>query len=143
MICKVYFQAPSVSPVMISGFNIYMVHVEPSVQCTFDRSFKRGPFNHRDKSIPQLQDIETPTLNEDHCTIAALIDEQIEYEEFTREKATEEIENAGYPNRHMEAKPPRPKEEFSPARLLLSHLGYLSLEYLVVSSRAVVVYHPI
>ncbi|PIK54159.1 putative ral GTPase-activating protein subunit beta [Apostichopus japonicus] len=64
------------------------------------------------------------TLNADHEIIAGLIDKQIEYEEFTREKASEEIENAGYPNRHMEAKPPRPKEDFSPARLLLSHLGY-------------------
>lgn len=72
-------------------------------------------------------------MNADHEIIAGLIDKQIEYEEFTREKASEEIENAGYPNRHMEAKPPRPKEDFSPARLLLSHLGYLSLENLMVS----------
>ncbi|XP_071834992.1 ral GTPase-activating protein subunit beta-like isoform X2 [Apostichopus japonicus] len=97
----------------------------------FPPSVEMAPLTKGDKSIPLLQDIETPTLNADHEIIAGLIDKQIEYEEFTREKASEEIENAGYPNRHMEAKPPRPKEDFSPARLLLSHLGYLSLENLM------------
>lgn len=105
------------------------VHHEVKAR-NFPESVDRVPLTKGDKSIPQLKEIETPSLNADHEIISALIEEQIEYEDFTREKATEEIANAGYPNRHMEAKPPRPKEDFSPARLLLSHFGYLGLEYL-------------
>ena len=87
-----------------------------------------------DKSIPQLSAIETETSELHHNLLDKMIDEQAEYESLVCDTAREGIEHAGYPNAQTESKPPNPKEMFSPARLLLSHLGYLSLDALKVSS---------
>ena len=88
----------------------------------------------RDQSIPSLEDIETDVTRSDHQKLEHLIDEQMEYEKFVCETAREEVERGGFPNARTECKPPHPCQEFSSARLILSHMRYLSLESLKVGS---------
>ncbi|XP_038075013.1 ral GTPase-activating protein subunit beta-like isoform X2 [Patiria miniata] len=83
-----------------------------------------------DQSIPSLEDIETDVLRSDHQKLERLIEEQTEYEKFVCETAQEDIKRGGYPNARTECKPPMPCREFGSARLILSHLGYLSLDSL-------------
>ena len=66
-----------------------------------------------------------------------MIDEQTDYEKRVCDVARENIEYAGYPNAQTESKPPNPMQMFSPARLVLSHLGYLSLDSLKVSKQKI------
>ena len=91
-----------------------------------------NPQSFRDESIPSLSDVETDESRDDHAKLDRLLEDQMEYEKLVSETAREEKERAGYPNLQTETKPPRPKQEFSPARLLLSHLGYLTIESLQV-----------
>ncbi|XP_072031958.1 ral GTPase-activating protein subunit beta-like isoform X2 [Amphiura filiformis] len=88
------------------------------------------PLTMADKSIPQLSAIETETSQEQHELLDKLIDDQAEYEKFVCDMAKENVQHAGYPNAQTECKPPNPCQLFSPARLILSHLGYLSLDRL-------------
>ncbi|XP_033125848.1 ral GTPase-activating protein subunit beta-like isoform X2 [Anneissia japonica] len=80
-----------------------------------------------DRSIPTMASIETDTSHAEHEKLKMLLEKQIEYETFVLSSAEAELANVGFPNPRTEAKPPRPKQEFSPARLLLSHLGFLTL----------------
>nr|XP_054758324.1 ral GTPase-activating protein subunit beta-like isoform X2 [Lytechinus pictus] len=94
----------------------------------FPDSINKIPITKADQSIPSLDEIETEESREDHITLGKLLHEQMEYEELVRNSARDAKRN--YPNPHTEAKPPQPCTEFSPARLLLSHLGYLNIESL-------------
>ncbi|XP_071962395.1 ral GTPase-activating protein subunit beta-like isoform X2 [Antedon mediterranea] len=80
-----------------------------------------------DRSIPTMSNIETEQSKTDHEALKVLLEKQIKYEECVKSSAEDELANVAFPNPRTEAKPPRPKQEFSPARLLLSHLGFLTL----------------
>ncbi|XP_022103685.1 ral GTPase-activating protein subunit beta-like [Acanthaster planci] len=96
----------------------------------YPEAVDKVPLTQADQSIPPLEDIETDTLRSDHQKLERLIEEQTEYERFVCESAMEDIKRGGYPNARTECKPPNPCREFSSARLILSHLGYLSLDSL-------------
>ncbi|XP_078001249.1 ral GTPase-activating protein subunit beta-like [Glandiceps talaboti] len=83
-----------------------------------------------DQSIPSLCAIETDNQRQEHEKLLKIIDEQSDYEKHVRETAKDEVTAQGYPNPHTEMKPPKPCQDFHPTRLLLSHMGYLSLEAL-------------
>ncbi|XP_071504740.1 ral GTPase-activating protein subunit beta-like [Diadema antillarum] len=96
----------------------------------FPDSINKIPITKADQSIPSLSEIETEESGEDHVKLGRLLQDQMEYEALVSETARREKGRADYPNPQTETKPPRPSGEFSPARLLLSHLGYLSIESL-------------
>ncbi|XP_071799267.1 ral GTPase-activating protein subunit beta-like isoform X2 [Asterias amurensis] len=100
----------------------------------FPETVDKIPLTQADQSIPSLEDIESDVTRSDHQKLEHLIDEQTEYEKFVCETAREEIERGGFPNARTECKPPNPCREFSSARLILSHMGYLSLDSLKETS---------
>ncbi|XP_030854723.1 ral GTPase-activating protein subunit beta isoform X2 [Strongylocentrotus purpuratus] len=96
----------------------------------FPDSINKIPITKADQSIPSLDEIETEESHEDHVTLGKLLQDQMEYEKLVSDTAHEETERVSYPNPQTESRPPKPCTEFSPARLLLSHLGYLNIESL-------------
>ncbi|XP_077869075.1 ral GTPase-activating protein subunit beta-like [Saccoglossus kowalevskii] len=98
----------------------------------FPEIVDNAPVTKADQSIPSLASIETDQQRQEHEKLLKLIEEQADQERHVREVTLDEITNQEYPDPRTEVKSPKPCQDFHPTRLLLSHLGYLSLDALKV-----------
>ncbi|XP_072259767.1 ral GTPase-activating protein subunit beta isoform X6 [Pyxicephalus adspersus] len=96
----------------------------------FPEEVDKIPFVKADLSIPDLHEIVTDDLERRHEKLKIGMAKQILYETTLDQKKEEEFKKKSYPDPVTECKPPLPAQEFQTARLLLSHLGFLSLEAL-------------
>ncbi|KAI1897030.1 hypothetical protein AGOR_G00078920 [Albula goreensis] len=84
------------------------------------------PFVKADVSIPDLDDILDKELEVQHERLQSLMALQVEYEAVLEELWS----SRPFPSPLTDCRPPPPAQDFQTARLLLSHLGFLSLEAL-------------
>lgn len=92
----------------------------------FPECVERIPLTKADKSIPSLESVIGDPV--EHEKLSKLVDNQIAFEEAV-EKQIKASERK-YPNPETECRAPSICQEFQTSRLLLSHLGLLSLETL-------------
>lgn len=86
------------------------------------------PLTKADRSIPELDEILDAKLSEVQDHMRTLMQKQLEHETVAQAKLDEEEARVKFPNEETEIKPPRPCQDFSPSRLLLSHFGLLTIE---------------
>uniref|UniRef100_A0A8C5Q9A0 Ral GTPase-activating protein subunit beta n=1 Tax=Leptobrachium leishanense TaxID=445787 RepID=A0A8C5Q9A0_9ANUR len=102
----------------------------------FPEEVDKIPFVKADLSIPDLHEIVTEELELKHEKLRLGMGKQIQYETALDNLKEEEWRNKSYPDPVTECKPLPPAQEFQTARLLLSHLGFLSLEALKESTNS-------
>ncbi|XP_048586006.1 ral GTPase-activating protein subunit beta [Nematostella vectensis] len=96
----------------------------------FPVSAEAVPLAQADRSIPELDNILDEKLCEVQDHMRTLMQKQAEHESVVQAKAEKEMSELKYPSADTESKPPRPVENFYASRLLLSHLGLLTLDAL-------------
>lgn len=94
----------------------------------FPESVDLVPLTNADRSIPELDDILDTKLSEVQDHMRTLMQKQLEHEKVAQTKLNEDKKNVKFPDKDTEIRPPQPCKTFRPARLLLSHLGLLSIE---------------
>ncbi|XP_015763600.1 PREDICTED: ral GTPase-activating protein subunit beta-like, partial [Acropora digitifera] len=94
----------------------------------FPESVDLVPPTNADRSIPELDDILDTKLSEVQDHMRTLMQKQLEHEKVAQTKLNEDKKNVKFPDKDTEIRPPQPCKTFRPARLLLSHLGLLSIE---------------
>lgn len=94
----------------------------------FPEAVDSVPLTKADRSIPELDEILDTKLGEVQDHMRTLMQKQLEHETVAQIKLNEEKKNVKFPDKDTEIRPPRPCQAFRPARLLLSHLGLLSIE---------------
>lgn len=96
----------------------------------FPEAVDTVPLTQADRSIPELDEIlDAKSEVQDH--MRTLMQKQLEHETVAQTKLNEENAKLKFPDKDTELRPPRPCQEFSPSRLLLSHLGLLTIEGLM------------
>ncbi|EDO46845.1 predicted protein [Nematostella vectensis] len=96
----------------------------------FPVSAEAVPLAQADRSIPELDNILDEKLCEVQDHMRTLMQKQVHHESVVQAKAEKEMSELKYPSADTESKPLRPVENFYASRLLLSHLGLLTLDAL-------------
>lgn len=96
----------------------------------FPEEVDKIPFVKADLSIPDLHEIVTEELEEQHEKLRNGMDQQVLYEKSIDQQMEEDWRKKNFPDPVTDCKPPPSAQEFQTARLFLSHFGFLSLEAL-------------
>ncbi|KAL9952137.1 hypothetical protein ACROYT_G039347 [Oculina patagonica] len=94
----------------------------------FPEAVDSVPLTKADRSIPELDEILDAKLSEVQDHMRTLMQKQLEHETVAQAKLDEEEGRVKFPDKETEITPPRPCQEFSPSRLMLSHFGLLTIE---------------